>query len=67
MESAVRVLDWALRPINQKLKQLDSEFPFPIAFGYVPWMHHIMIIQKCKTIEEALFYIQKNHREWMEP
>ena len=30
-------------------------------------MHHIMIIQKCKTIEEALFYIQKNHREWMEP
>ena len=22
-------------------------------------MHHILIIQKCKTIEEALFYIQK--------
>ena len=71
MESAVRVLDRALHPINQKLKQvaseieepklkqLDSEFPFPIAFGYVPWMHHILIIQKCKTIEEALFYIQK--------
>ena len=47
MESAVRVLDRALHPINQKLKQvaseieepklkqLDSEFPFPIAFGYV--------------------------------
>ena len=71
MESAVRVLDRALHPINQKLKQvaseieepklkqIDSEFPFPIAFGYVPWMHHILIIQKCKTIEEALFYIQK--------
>ena len=42
-----------------KLKQPDSEFPFPIAFGYVPRMHHILIIQKCKTIEEALFYIQK--------
>lgn len=22
-------------------------------------MHHILIIQKCKTIEEVLFYIQK--------
>ena len=52
------VLDRVLRPINQKLKQVaseieepklkqpDSEFPFPIAFGYVPWMYHILIVQK---------------------
>ena len=53
------VMDKALRPINQKLKQLDSEFPFPIAFVYVPRMHHVLIIRKCKTIDEALFFIQK--------
>ena len=44
---------------SQKLKQLDSELPFPAVFGYVPWMHHILIIQKCKTAEEAIFYIQR--------
>lgn len=44
---------------NQKLKQAASEFQFPIVFGYVPWMHHVLIIQKCKTAEEATFYIQR--------
>ena len=28
-------------------------------FGYVPWMHHVRIIQKCKTVQEAIFYIQR--------
>lgn len=32
---------------------------FPSAFAFVPWMHHVLIIQKSKSIEEALFYIQK--------
>ena len=53
------VMDKALCPINQKLKQLDSELSFPMAFGYAPWMHHILIIRKYKTIDEALFFIQK--------
>ncbi len=44
---------------RQKLKQLDSELSFPDVFGYVPWMHHVLIIQKCKTAKEALFYIQR--------
>ena len=44
---------------NQKLKQHDSELPFPPLFGYVPWMHHVLIIQKCKTAGEAIFYIQR--------
>ncbi len=44
---------------NQKLKQVASELHFPIVFGYVPWMHHVLIIQKCKTVEEAAFYIQR--------
>lgn len=44
---------------NQKLKQAASELQFPSVFGYVPWMHHVLIIQKCKTAEEAAFYIQR--------
>ena len=44
---------------EQRLNQLGSEIPFPPTFVYVPWRHHVMIIQKCKSIEEVLFYIQK--------
>lgn len=40
-----------------KLSQPGSELPFPPAFAYVPWRHHVLIIQKCKSIEEALFYV----------
>ena len=42
---------------NEKLQQVVREFPSP--FGLVPWGHHIAIISKCKSIEEALFYIGK--------
>lgn len=31
--------------------------PFPPIFAYIPWRHHVEIIKKCKTIEEAIFYI----------
>lgn len=48
---------------DEKLKQVDSEFAFPAAFAYVPWMHHVLIMQKCKSIKEALFYIQKTITE----
>lgn len=48
---------------DEKLKRVDSEFAFPVAFAYVPWMHHVLIMQKCKSIKEALFYIQKTITE----
>ena len=48
---------------SEKLKQADSELAFPAAFAYVPWMHHVLIMQKCKSIDEALFYIQKTIEE----
>ena len=32
---------------------------FPAILGLVPWGHHIVIIEKCKNIDEALFYITK--------
>jgi len=50
---------------SQKLQQPVEEFPFPAFFGYVPWGHHILIISKCKTVPEALFYIQKTiEKNW---
>lgn len=32
---------------------------YPAIFSFVPWRHHVEIIAKCKTIEEALFYVKK--------
>ena len=40
-----------------KLYQAGKEFPLP--FALVPWRHHIEIITKSKSVEEALFYISK--------
>ena len=42
---------------EEKLHQVGGEFPLP--FILVPWRHHVEIITKCKTIDEALFYIGK--------
>ena len=40
---------------EEKLHQTGGEFPLP--FALVPWRHHVEIITKCKSIEEAVFYI----------
>lgn len=42
---------------NLKHHQLGAEFPSH--FACVPWGHHIAIISKCKSVDEALFYIGK--------
>lgn len=42
---------------KEKLHQVGGEFPLP--FALVPWRHHVEIITKSKSIEEALFYIDK--------
>lgn len=44
---------------SEKLQQDAAEIPFPDVFAYVPWGQHITIITKCRTVEEALFYIEK--------
>lgn len=36
----------------------DEEFKSNILFS-IPWGHHIEIFTKCKSIHEALFYVQK--------
>ena len=44
---------------EKKLNQPDSEMTFPSLFAFVPWKHHVMIVQKAKSVDEALFYIRK--------
>ncbi len=44
---------------TEKLQQSVAEIPFPSIFGFVPWGHHVLIITKCKTIEEAIFYLKR--------
>lgn len=48
---------------EEKLQQSVGEISFPTFFSYVPWGHHILIITKCKSIEEAMFYIQRTIAE----
>ena len=42
---------------DETLYQLGREFP--LTFALVPWGHHVEIITKCKSVEEALFYVNK--------
>ena len=44
---------------SEKVQQLAAQMEFPTAFGFVPWWHHVEIISKCKTTDEALFYVRK--------
>ncbi len=48
---------------NLKLHQFGGEFPSP--FALVPWRHHVEIISKCKSVDEALFYIGKTIEQGM--
>ena len=36
-----------------------SPIAMPIDFFSVPWGHHILIMQRCKELDKALFYIQQ--------
>ena len=42
-----------------KLQQPVGEIQMPTEFGAVPWGQHILIITKCHSVEEALFYIEQ--------
>ncbi|MBQ3778268.1 MAG: DUF1016 family protein, partial [Fibrobacter sp.] len=46
-----------------KLHQVGAEMP--AFFAGVPWGHHIAIITKCKSVDEALFYIKKTVEQGM--
>ena len=40
-------------------QQPAEEFRMPEIFGVVPWFHHVQIITKSNSLDEALFYINK--------
>jgi len=57
-QAGAEILLQSVREIeDEKLQQPVAEFP--ALFALVPWRHHVEIISKCKSIEEALFYIGK--------
>ena len=58
LQPVIEIKDEKLHQIGgEKLQQSVAEFP--ALFALVPWRHHVEIISKCKSIEEALFYINK--------
>ena len=45
--------------LTEKSQQVVGQLEIPEVLGQVPWGHHIQIISKCKSINEAFFYINK--------
>lgn len=48
------------REIKDIIPNYDASaeaMPFPELFAYLPWRHHVEIINKCKSLDEAMFYI----------
>lgn len=44
---------------NQKSQQPADQLEMPDIFSRIPWFHHVLIISKCQTLDEAIFYINK--------
>lgn len=42
------------------VSQEPYEFAYPVSFGLLPWSQHIMIVSKCKNIDEAVFYMSRS-------
>ena len=43
----------------EKGQQVVDQLQFPDTFGLIPWGCHILIISKCHSLDEALFYINR--------
>lgn len=46
-----------------KSQQAADQLEMPQFFGQVPWFHHVHIISRCQSIDEALFYVKKVSEE----
>ena len=44
---------------TEKSHQLGGLLEMPEIFGQVPWKHHVYIVSKSKSLDEALIYIDK--------
>ena len=45
--------------ITEKSHQIGDQSEMPEVLGQVPWKHHVYIVSKCRTLEEAFFYIDR--------
>ncbi|MBO7494111.1 MAG: DUF1016 family protein [Bacteroidales bacterium] len=54
-------IDAAIRqqPVDEKGQQPAGQLEMPEIFGRIPWFHHVHIISKCHSLDEALFYINR--------
>ena len=48
---------------EEKGHQPGDQLEMPETLGMVPWKHHVVIISKSHTLEEALFYLNKVVKE----
>lgn len=44
--------------LHQAGAVLENEDEFPMVLGLVPWRHQADIVSKCKSIDEAIFYVR---------
>lgn len=56
---------------TEKSHQVGGPLEMPEIFSQVPWKHHVYIVSKSKSLDEALFYIDKVvvegwSRSWLE-
>lgn len=42
-----------------ELHQVGGASDLPLLLGLVPWRHQVNIITKCKSLDEAIFYLQE--------
>ena len=47
------------REISDMPSSTNDSIAFPEYFAFVPWKHHVAIVSKCESVEEALFYVVK--------
>ncbi len=53
------VAEFWQQPVAEIRQQPIDELVFPDAFALVPWGHHIQVMSKSKSVDEALFYIKQ--------
>ena len=50
---------------NQIVHQVGGQLPKDSILCKIPWRHHVVILNQCKDIEQAFFYIQQTiHNNW---
>lgn len=54
---AAQMENFVQQPVGQTRRQVVAQIPS--LFTSIPWGHHLQIITKCKTVDEAIFYIKE--------